>query len=148
MLTEAERNALVKEAGEAASDALVHLVHAVEFLAMSSSARAPELHGPLLRCNEGVTYKDRSWFHVACARGDLDAAMALVDQCGLDPKRSEPDYNGETPLHTAAVRGHLDVVAFLLFKCGLDQTQKDGVGRTPRDSTEDHPIIEENGRAS
>ena len=144
-LAAAERERLVEKALTTGVDALVPLITAVNFLADGPNNVAFDayLHGPLLRSNEGLTHENRSWFHVACARGDLDAATAFVERCGLDPKRSEPDYNGETPLHTAAVRGHLDVVAFLLFKCDLDQTQKDGLGRTPRDCAEDHPMIED-----
>ncbi|MEM7738476.1 MAG: ankyrin repeat domain-containing protein, partial [Deinococcota bacterium] len=131
MSTEVERERLIKEAREVKY--LAPLVAVVEFLAKAPGAALLEdnVCHELLESNEGFTERNRSWFHVACARGDLDAVTALVERCGLGPTQCEPDRNKETPLHTAAHKGLLDVVAFLI-KCGLDETLEDCFGRTPR----------------
>ena len=144
-LTVAERERLVDAAWEADNDALVPLITTVQLLANAPGVALEEedMRGPLLRSNEGFTRENRSWFHVACARGDVDAVKAFVERCGLDPTRAEPDRNAQTPLHVAAERGHLEIVAFLLKYCYVDLLKRDSAMRTPLECAEpnDHSDI-------
>ena len=141
MSTEEERERLINEARKVKH--LAPLIAVVEYVATAPGAEllGDDVRKRLLRSNEGYTQRNRSWFHVACARGDLDAVTVLVERCGVDPTQCEPDCNKETPLHTAAHRGFIDVVAFLL-KCGLDETLKDWFGRTPRDCAASHSDVD------
>ncbi|MEO0477658.1 MAG: ankyrin repeat domain-containing protein, partial [Planctomycetota bacterium] len=138
-LTQAKLERLVDEAWANDVDELVPLITAVELLAKATGvALEEELHQPLLRSNEGFTYEKRSWFHVACARGNVNTVKSFVERCGLDPTQADADLNAQTPLHVAAAQGRLEVVRFLLKHCGADLVKRDDAGRTPLGCAEQH----------
>ncbi|KAJ8737912.1 hypothetical protein PYW08_000507 [Mythimna loreyi] len=65
--------------------------------------------------------------HVAAAKGYVDVAKILLEECGVDPDCL--DYDGWTPLHAAALWGQKEATA-LLLKYGADPLLKNYSGQT------------------
>ncbi|XP_048005495.1 protein phosphatase 1 regulatory subunit 12A isoform X7 [Leguminivora glycinivorella] len=68
--------------------------------------------------------------HVAAAKGYIDVAKMLLEECGAEPDCV--DYEGWTPLHAAALWGQKEAAA-LLLKCGADPHLKNYSGQTCMD---------------
>ncbi|XP_063546427.1 protein phosphatase 1 regulatory subunit 12B isoform X4 [Cydia strobilella] len=68
--------------------------------------------------------------HVAAAKGYIDVAKMLLEECGAEPDCV--DYEGWTPLHAAALWGQKEAAAQLL-KCGADPHLKNYSGQTCMD---------------
>ncbi|XP_047523675.1 protein phosphatase 1 regulatory subunit 12A-like isoform X14 [Pieris napi] len=65
--------------------------------------------------------------HVAAAKGYIDVAKTLLEDCNVDP--DSVDYEGYTPLHAAALWGQKEAAA-ILFKFGADPNIKNYSGQT------------------
>lgn len=65
--------------------------------------------------------------HVAAAKGYIDVAKTLLEDCNADPDCV--DYEGWTPLHAAALWGQKEAAA-LLLKFGADPHLKNYSGQT------------------
>nr|XP_049695360.1 protein phosphatase 1 regulatory subunit 12A isoform X8 [Helicoverpa armigera] len=65
--------------------------------------------------------------HVAAAKGYIDVAKTLLEECSADPDCV--DYEGWTPLHAAALWGQKEAAA-LLLKFGADPHIKNYSGQT------------------
>ncbi|XP_050361094.1 protein phosphatase 1 regulatory subunit 12A isoform X7 [Nymphalis io] len=68
--------------------------------------------------------------HVAAAKGYIDVAQTLLEECNVDPDCV--DYEGWTPLHAAALWGKKEAAA-LLLKHGADPNLKNYSGQTCMD---------------
>ncbi|XP_046976737.1 protein phosphatase 1 regulatory subunit 12B isoform X6 [Vanessa cardui] len=68
--------------------------------------------------------------HVAAAKGYIDVAQTLLEECGVEPDCV--DYEGWTPLHAAALWGKKEAAA-LLLKHGADPNLKNYSGQTCMD---------------
>ncbi|CAB3226252.1 unnamed protein product [Arctia plantaginis] len=68
--------------------------------------------------------------HVAAAKGYIDVAKTLLEECNADPDCI--DYEGWTPLHAAALWGQKEAAA-LLLKYGADPLIKNYSGQTCMD---------------
>ncbi|XP_075991345.1 myosin binding subunit isoform X8 [Anticarsia gemmatalis] len=68
--------------------------------------------------------------HVAAAKGYIDVAKMLLEDCNADPDCV--DYEGWTPLHAAALWGQKEAAA-LLLKYGADPLIKNYSGQTCMD---------------
>ncbi|XP_061712576.1 protein phosphatase 1 regulatory subunit 12C isoform X5 [Cydia pomonella] len=68
--------------------------------------------------------------HVAAAKGYIDVAKMLLEECGVEPDCL--DYEGWTPLHAAALWGQREAAA-LLLKCGADPHIKNYSAQTCMD---------------
>ncbi|XP_035436226.1 protein phosphatase 1 regulatory subunit 12B isoform X23 [Spodoptera frugiperda] len=68
--------------------------------------------------------------HVAAAKGYIDVATTLLEECSADPDCV--DYEGWTPLHAAALWGQKDAAA-LLLQYGADPLIKNYSGQTCMD---------------
>ncbi|XP_073956331.1 myosin binding subunit isoform X8 [Choristoneura fumiferana] len=68
--------------------------------------------------------------HVAAAKGYIDVAKMLLEECGAEPDCV--DYEGWTPLHAAALWGQKEAAA-LLLKSGADPHLKNYSGQTCMD---------------
>lgn len=68
--------------------------------------------------------------HVAAAKGYIDVAKILLEDCNADPDAF--DYEGWTPLHAAALWGQKEAFA-LLLKYGADPLIKNYSGQTCMD---------------
>ncbi|CAK1588476.1 unnamed protein product [Parnassius mnemosyne] len=68
--------------------------------------------------------------HVAAAKGYLDVAKTLLEDCNVEPDCV--DYEGWTPLHAAALWGQKEAAA-LLLKYGADPNLKNYSGQTCMD---------------
>ncbi|XP_022124298.2 protein phosphatase 1 regulatory subunit 12A isoform X7 [Pieris rapae] len=65
--------------------------------------------------------------HVAAAKGYIDVAKTLLEDCNVDP--DSVDYEGYTPLHAAALWGQKEAASILL-KSGADPHIKNYSGQT------------------
>ncbi|XP_061382484.1 protein phosphatase 1 regulatory subunit 12C isoform X4 [Danaus plexippus] len=65
--------------------------------------------------------------HVAAAKGYIDVAQTLLDECNVDPDCV--DYEGWSPLHAAALWGQKEAAA-ILIKYGADPNLKNYSGQT------------------
>ncbi|XP_045530854.1 protein phosphatase 1 regulatory subunit 12A-like isoform X10 [Pieris brassicae] len=65
--------------------------------------------------------------HVAAAKGYIDVAKTLLEDCNVDP--DSVDFEGYTPLHAAALWGQKEAAA-ILFKFGADPNIKNYSGQT------------------
>ncbi|OWR50492.1 hypothetical protein KGM_203899 [Danaus plexippus plexippus] len=65
--------------------------------------------------------------HVAAAKGYIDVAQTLLDECNVDPDCV--DYEGWSPLHAAALWGQKEAAA-MLIKYGADPNLKNYSGQT------------------